>query len=346
MTAAAGGSAGRVTATVAARTDCGLVREQNEDAFGFAILSGKGLVRNAVAHTYTIDGKGAVFVVADGMGGAEHGEIASDMAVRILVDEVRRRWVSGGDGRQETFAVALKAALEQANTQIHRKAALGTASRMGTTATIAGLLGDTAYIAQIGDSRAYLVRAGKAYQITRDQSLVQEMVEAGELTPDEAASSRHRHIILQALGPEPTVDVDLTHQQLRRGDVLVLCTDGLSGVVSDDEIAAEICSRTDLSASCDQLVRQARERGGPDNITLLAVRLEGPDLQLAADDDRVGRSPYTIPEDDVTTPSWGSAIPEAETAPTDLYQAPVGARMGIAIVVVLIIVALAIAALT
>ena len=99
---------------------------------------------------------------------------------------------------------------------------------MGTTATVAGVLGDTLYLAQVGDSRAYLVRNGVARQITKDQSLMQKLIEAGELTEEEAEQSERRNIILQALGPEPTIKVDLTHQSVRRGDTLVLCSDGLS----------------------------------------------------------------------------------------------------------------------
>ena len=109
---------------------------------------------------------------------------------------------------------------------------------MGTTATVAGVLGDTVYLAQVGDSRAYLVRGGIAAQITKDQSLMQKLVEAGELTQEEAEQSERRNIILQALGPEPNIKVDLTAQQLRRGDALVLCSDGLSGQVKPEEIAS------------------------------------------------------------------------------------------------------------
>src|SRR6186997_1279296 len=116
---------------------------------------------------------------------------------------------------------------------------------MGTTATIAGVLADTLYLAQVGDSRAYLVRKGSAQQITKDQSLMQKLIEAGELTEEEAAQSERRNIILQALGPEATVKVDLTYQRIRRGDVLLLCSDGLSGQITKNDIV-EAASETDL----------------------------------------------------------------------------------------------------
>src|SRR5690606_25070852 len=135
------------------------------------------------------------------------------------------------------FARALREAAEEANRRIHLCATEHPEYRgMGTTATIAGLLGDTLYLAQVGDSRAYLVRNGRALQITKDQSLLQRLVEAGELTAEEAERSARRNIILQALGPEASVVIDLTHQQVRRGDVLILCSDGLSGLVKAEEI--------------------------------------------------------------------------------------------------------------
>ena len=146
---------------------------------------------------------------------------------------------------------------------------------MGTTATIAGLLGDTLYLAQVGDSRAYLVRDGVAQQITKDQSLMQKLVEAGELTEEEAELSERRNIILQALGPEPLVKVDLTHQQVRRGDVLVLCSDGLSGPVRTTDIARVVEEEPDLVNVCKKLIDLANEAGGPDNITVIAVRFDG-----------------------------------------------------------------------
>ena len=149
---------------------------------------------------------------------------------------------------------------------------------MGTTATIVGLLADTLYVCQVGDSRAYLVRDGVASQITKDQSLMQKLVEAGEMTAEEAEVSERRNIILQALGPEPIVKVDLTSQQVKRGDTLVLCSDGLSGQVRANEIADVVKAEADLVAVCKKLIDLANENGGPDNITVIAARFEGPGL--------------------------------------------------------------------
>ena len=146
---------------------------------------------------------------------------------------------------------------------------------MGTTATAVGLLNDCCFLTQVGDSRAYLVRNGRAVQLTKDQSLMQRLIDAGELTEEEAARNERRNIILQALGPDPHIKVDLPYQELRRGDVLVLCSDGLSGQVASDEIAAVIARAPTLDAAGDELIALANERGGPDNITVVLLRVDG-----------------------------------------------------------------------
>jgi protein phosphatase len=174
---------------------------------------------------------------------------------------------------------------------------------MGTTTTAAGVLNDHLYLTQVGDSRAYLIRGGQAHQITKDQSLMQRLVEAGELTEEEAAQSERRNIILQALGPDPKVKVDLTHQEVRRGDVLVLCSDGLSGQVKKDEIAKVVSSTTDLSSVCDQLIALANERGGPDNITVVVARFDGDGLRFSGSgtQEDVGHQVYPLIDTETST---------------------------------------------
>jgi protein phosphatase len=187
---------------------------------------------------------------------------------------------------------------------------------MGTTATIAALLGDTLYLAQVGDSRAYLIRDGDAIQLTKDQSLMQKLIEAGELTEEEAEHSDRRNIILQALGPEPTVRLDLTHQKVRRGDVLVLCSDGLSGLVKADQIARAVREELDLVAVCDRLIATANDMGGPDNITVVAARFDGPGLEVAGSSDRVGHTvfPLGMPERSSDAPAVEAALPQPAEA--------------------------------
>jgi protein phosphatase len=170
---------------------------------------------------------------------------------------------------------------------------------MGTTVTAAGVYGSDLYLAQIGDSRAYLVRESEAIQLTKDQSLMQRLVDAGELTEDEAEQSERRNIILQALGPDPKVKVDLTHQSLRSGDTLIVCSDGLSGLVRREEFAELAQEHADLPALCSALIDLANGRGGPDNITVVTARFEGEGLAEAHETDGVGYSTYQLPPDTV-----------------------------------------------
>jgi protein phosphatase len=166
---------------------------------------------------------------------------------------------------------------------------------MGTTVTAAGIYGSDLYLTQIGDSRAYLVRGTEAIQLTKDQSLMQRLVDAGELTEHEAEQSERRNIILQALGPDPRVKVDLTHQSVRRGDILILCSDGLSGLVRREEFAMLARQHTDPPALCAALIDLANERGGPDNITVITARFDGDGLPEADEVDEVGYQTYQIP---------------------------------------------------
>ena len=293
---------GTITVHVFGRTDVGRTREHNEDAFLVADLS-MSAGEEAETWTRALGARGALFMVADGLGGAAAGEIASGMAVDIVLQDIRRTWVNTPQTDPDSFAHALKKACELANTRIYEYAVKNPDHRgLGTTATIAGLLGDTLYLVQVGDSRAYIVRGGVAQQITKDQSLMQRLIEAGELTPEEAEQSERRNIILQALGPEPSVKIDLTHQPVRRGDVLVLCTDGLSGQVRKDEIAQVVTDERDLEAAGQILIDRANANGGPDNITVVLARLEGDGLLPASAGDRVGHSVFELANATPSTP--------------------------------------------
>jgi len=290
-------ASGDVIVHVFGRTDVGRTREHNEDAFVVADLTTNNATLQPEVRTHTSGIRGTLFMVADGMGGAAAGEIASDMAVKIVLDEMRSTWIAAPVSSAEAFVRSIKAATKAANEQIHTYATNHPEYRgMGTTATIAGLLGDTLYLAQVGDSRAYLVRDGVAIQITKDQSLMQKLIEAGELTEEEAEHSERRNIILQALGPEPTVKVDLTHQTVRRGDTLVLCSDGLSGQVSKDDIAAVVSKESDLTGACKALIDLANAAGGPDNITVIVARFDGAGLRAPGDTDEVRHRVFPLPE--------------------------------------------------
>lgn len=289
--------AGEVVVNVFGRTDVGRTREHNEDAFVVADLSTDNATLQPEVRRHVLGPKGTLFMVADGMGGAAAGEIASAMAVEVVLGEIREKWIGSDATDTQEFVRQLKRATAAANQQIHNFAASHTEYRgMGTTATVAGLLGDTLYVAQVGDSRAYLIRNGLTRQITKDQSLMQKLIEAGEITEEEAAQSDRRNIILQALGPEPVIKVDLTHQQVRRGDVLVLCSDGLSGQVTKDEIARIVNQEPDLMAVCKRLIDRANENGGPDNITVIAARFDGSRLLPPEHSDEVGHRVFPLPE--------------------------------------------------
>ena len=280
------------------RTDVGRTREHNEDAFVVADLTRGNATLQPEVRTHQVGDRGSLFMVADGMGGAAAGEIASAMAIEVVLRELTESLSSAEAPDRESYAASLKRATAAANAQIHAFALDHPEYRgMGTTATVAAVLGDTLFLSQVGDSRAYLVRDGVAQQITKDQSLMQKLIEAGEITEEEAEHSERRNIILQALGPESQIRVDLTHQQVRRGDILVLCSDGLSGQVRIDEIGRVATEEPDLMAVCKTLIDRANENGGPDNITVIAVRFDGDGLAAASDRDSVGHQVFPLTAD-------------------------------------------------
>jgi protein phosphatase len=319
---------GQIVVSVFGRTDVGRTREHNEDSFVVADLSTGNATLQPEVRQHIAGPRGSLFMVADGMGGAAAGEIASAMATEEVLAQMQRLWVEGVDRSPGAFARALKQAAKAANTRINSYAAQHPEHRgMGTTATIAGLLQDTIYVAQIGDSRAYLVRDGVGIQITKDQSLMQKLVEAGELTEEEAEHSERRNIILQALGPEASIKVDLTHQPLRRGDTLVLCSDGLSTQINRDRIAEIVNGEPDLSLTCRKLIDAANEAGGPDNITVIVARFEGEglteyDTADDNDDSLVRHRPFPLDDSGAVTPVVAPHNENETTQPIPVMARP------------------------
>ncbi len=304
----------RVVVRVFALTDVGQKREHNEDTFLVADLEAGAPIdfERTTPRALEANPHGLLFMVADGMGGAASGEIASSMAGAAILDVLRNQWTAQSLPSADTFVAALRDATTEANTRIHGFARANPEHRgMGTTATVAGLFGDTIYVAQVGDSRAYLLRDGQAIQLTKDQSLMQRLVEAGELTPEQAEASERRNIILQALGPEARITIDLTHQQLRRGDTLILCSDGLSGLVRADEIARIASQASDPGALCQQLIARANELGGPDNITVIAAQFDGSALDHIGAGDAVGYNTYPL-AGTLNTETAEAAVPAPE----------------------------------
>ena len=286
------------------KTDLGRARDHNEDRFLVADLTRKTASLLPDVRRHDIGPRGTLLVVADGMGGAAAGELASEMATDTIYAHLLKTWNAEDEVTPQRFAYRLKEAVEVANASIHAHAKAHPEVRgMGTTTTAAGVLNDHLYLTQVGDSRAYLIRGGQAHQITKDQSLMQRLVEAGELTEEEAAQSERRNIILQALGPDPKVKVDLTHQEVRRGDILVLCSDGLSGQVKKEEIAKIVTAAPDLSTACDRLIALANERGGPDNITVVIARFDGDGLRYSGSGqpEDVGHQVYPLIDTETST---------------------------------------------
>jgi len=305
---------GQVRVCVFGKTDLGRTREHNEDTFLVADLSTGNASLQPEVRRHDVGPRGSLFMVADGMGGAAAGELASAMAADLIYRHMATAWASDSASSPDQFAYRMREAVELANSQIYSYARAHPEVRgMGTTVTAAGIFGGDLYLTQIGDSRAYLVRGPDAVQLTKDQSLMQRLVDAGELTQDEAEQSERRNIILQALGPDPRVKVDLTHQPVRRGDTLILCSDGLSGVVRREEFAQMAQDHADLAALCSALIDLANSRGGPDNITVVAARFEGEGLPEDGTE-AVGHHRYHLEQ--VSTPAEALSPVSAERSQT------------------------------
>jgi serine/threonine protein phosphatase PrpC/flagellar basal body-associated protein FliL len=263
-----------------AQTDVGMVRSGNEDNFLILDLStGQSWTAsdttNETLLDYTQGYYGSLLAVSDGMGGALAGEVASRMAVETVRDRMLQLQAHRVY-RQIPFHERLRLAIEEANLLINGESISNPEHKgLGATFTAAAAQGNRIYFAQVGDSRAYLIRQGKIIRITKDQSLVQQLIDAGQITEEEAETHSYRNVILQALGAHSSVNVEVNWLQLCQSDTLVLCSDGLSGKVRADEIARLVQSSSDLNTACQSLISLANERGGEDNITVVIVQYEG-----------------------------------------------------------------------
>ncbi len=319
-------------------TDPGRTRDHNEDTFLVADLASTESQRTSEGSAHELSERGVLYLVADGMGGAAAGEVASEMAATAIHDHMVKTWLADPDVTAQRFTRHLREAVEAANGSLHNYAREHPEVRgMGTTATVAGVWGDRLYLAQIGDSRGYLVRGGEARQLTRDQSLTQRLVEVGELTEEEAEASERRNIILQALGPDPRVNVDLSWQPLQRHDVLIICSDGLSTMVRRDDIAKAVADEPDLERLCSGLVGLANERGGPDNITVIAVRFDGEGLPDAADEEPGYHELLTTDDRPALGPTLAfPAVPKPPVARTGTPRGLVIAAFAVALTIVVL----------
>jgi protein phosphatase len=290
---------GEIRVRLFARTDVGQVREHNEDNFLVADLTRRQRGLMEANRQTTIGPQGAVFAVCDGMGGAAAGEIASQLAVDIVCEKMIEGLDDTASVSRDELGRRLVRAVEAAGLRIFQEAKLDRTRRgMGTTVTAAALVDEILFLAQVGDSRGYILRQGNLVQVTRDQSLVNQLIEAGQLTEEEAETFEHNNIILQALGTSDTVQVDLTYVELHRGDVLLLCSDGLSGMVRFDEIREVLRASTDPLETCKTLTERANQAGGHDNITVIVVHFDGEGVKaLTPETEPLKYRKYTLPEE-------------------------------------------------
>jgi serine/threonine protein phosphatase PrpC len=274
------GQESNIRYTAVGITDVGRVREHNEDNYLVVDLGTATRAVSGQVLTGPVQQRGLSLVVADGMGGAAAGEVASQMAVDGLHGEFRDADL-GGTVRSEPDVIGLlESAINKANEGIFRK---GQDSKehqgMGTTLTASVVLGDSLYLSQVGDSRGYILRKGKLVQMTRDQSLIGQLIEEGTLTEEQAEKLGGKNIILQALGVEETLKIDSKRYEILRGDTLLLCSDGLSGMVPDPKMEEILTSTPDLPEAGRKLIEAANANGGKDNITCILARFEGEGLR-------------------------------------------------------------------
>jgi PPM family protein phosphatase len=275
-----------------AKSDVGRVRRGNEDNFLVLELSKQQTWTatdgaDAPKHfgKFQLGDKGLVLVVSDGMGGA----LAGDVASRMAVDSVRDM-ILGGDSKdgcsQDTPLVdCLRNATVYANLAIHHKSQEDSrCAGMGATFTGAAIHGDLLDLVQVGDSRGYIIRKDQIRLATKDQSLVQQLVDVGQISEAEAETHMFRNVILQALGAQGDVTPVTGRIKLRRGDTLLLCSDGLSGKLRSQDIQNIVASNQDLAIACDELIAEANNRGGEDNITVILARFTGEELAEPATD--------------------------------------------------------------
>jgi serine/threonine protein phosphatase PrpC len=274
-----------ISLAVYALTDVGRVRSNNEDAFAAFDVSLGVRIDTAHERREVVGPRGILLMVSDGMGGANAGEIASE----IVVDTLSKRLIATTD---EDAARALAESVELSNERVLGAALEPGREGMGATVVAVLVVGNEAITAEVGDSRAYVVREGVATLITKDQTYVQLLQDQGLLTPDMIAFSRARNVVLQAVGKADSITVAQRRLALRSGDVLVLCSDGLSAQVQEKEIAAAL--EESIVSGVRALVALANDRGGKDNVTVLVARvIDGP---VARSDETVSETIAVIRE--------------------------------------------------
>lgn len=243
-------------------TDPGLARENNEDAAAFDVET-------------------QLCILADGMGGYNAGEIASSMAVAFIKSEMSRWLVQAGkNANTKEVRRAMEICVANANHSIYNAANSNPQySGMGTTLVMAAFLGDRIMVGHIGDSRCYRLRGEQFQQITKDHSLLQEQMDAGLLTPEQALTSSNKNLVTRALGVEDTVMLEVNEFKVESGDTYLMCSDGLSDMVRDELISKIIMAEGDLQQKAQQLIAAANEAGGRDNISVVLALANESDVK-------------------------------------------------------------------
>jgi len=261
-------------------THPGRERSSNEDQFVVAtLMRALWIEQSSVpqSNVHYADDRGHVFVVADGMGGANAGERASALAVGAIEGFLLNtlRWLLALDGAVDGSALKdFQAAVRDADACVYRAATSDTGlSGMGTTLTLAYSIGAVLFVAHVGDSRCYLGRAGVLHQLTHDDTVIQALLEKGLVSPSQAADHSLRHVITNVVGGDAQgVSIEVHRVALEAGDVLLLCSDGLTNMLSNERIQAVLDSTPDPEQACAELIRLANEQGGTDNVTVVAAR--------------------------------------------------------------------------
>ncbi len=267
----------------AAITHPGKVRKNNEDAYLLSALDGEEPIINGPAQTLRVGERGLLVAVADGMGGAAAGEVASREGLAALALFLFSHWgrLGPGEASEASLLEALELAVVEASHAVLRYSDEDRSARgMGSTLTALIFWEGCAYLAQIGDSRAYLLRGGVLHQITVDQTLVNDLVAQGTLTQEQARTHPHRNMITQALGSPQPLRVALSRLALRRGDRLLCCTDGLYGEVVDAQLLQLLEPELSPRQCLEGLLEAALAHGGRDNITGIVLSMNDPGLAL------------------------------------------------------------------
>lgn len=248
----------------AGRTDIGLVRKVNED--------------NYICEMLELGFDTWVYIVADGMGGHNAGEVASTMAVQEILSYIKSN-IKCLEKEEKRILDLIRKAILHANDKVYKKSILNSnCMGMGTTLSMVLVKGSELYVGHVGDSRIYLIRDGAISRLTEDHSLVAELVRTGTIQPEEAKHHPQKNVITRALGTEYTLEVDVSASALKDTDFILLCTDGLSNMVEDEEIKQIIISAENVESACEMLVDRAKDSGGYDNITAIVIQInEGGD---------------------------------------------------------------------